>query len=61
MGDAQARVLRNLPQLSRRHLHRYVNEFSGLHNIRHWDTLEQMSSLTFLMDDKPLRYKDLIA
>lgn len=48
-------------KMRRRHLKRYVSEFTGRHNIRHWDTLEQMSWLAFLMDGKRLRCKDLIA
>ena len=47
--------------MSRKHLHRYVNEFAGRHNIRNWDSLDQMSFLAFMMDGKRLRYKDLIA
>ena len=48
-------------KLSRKHLHRYVNEFAGRHNIRNWDTLDQKSFLAFMMDGKRLRYRDLIA
>ena len=48
-------------ELSVKHLHRYVDEFAGRHNLRSGDTLEQMSWLAFLMDGKRLRYKDLIA
>ena len=44
-----------------KHLRRYVNEFAVHHNIRDWDTLDQMSWLAFLTDGKRLRYKDLIA
>ena len=29
--------------MSFKHLHRYVNEFAGRHNIRDKDTLEQIS------------------
>ena len=47
--------------MSRKHLHRNVNEFAGRHNIRNWDTLDQMSFLAFMMDGKRLRHKDLIA
>ena len=48
-------------RLSPRHLHRYVDEFVGRHNMRDWDTLEQMGALVRLMDGHRLRYKDLIA
>lgn len=47
--------------MSFKHLHRYVNEFAGRHNIRDKDTLEQMSLLAAGMVGKRLRYQDLIA
>lgn len=47
--------------VSKKHLHRYVNEFVGRHNIRGLDTLEQMSAIVRGMDQKRLRYADLIA
>ena len=48
-------------KMSFKHLHRYVNEFGGRHNIRDLDTLEQMALVTAGMDQKRLRYQDLIA
>ena len=48
-------------RMSFKHLHRYVNEFAGRHNIRDLDTLEQMALVTVGMDQKRLRYQDLIA
>ena len=48
-------------KISKRHLHRYVNEFTGRHNIRELDTLEQMAEILRGMDQKRLMYKDLIA
>ena len=47
-------------RLSEKHLQRYVNEFSGRHNIRSLDTIDQMASVAKGMDGKRLRYKDLI-
>ena len=47
--------------MSFKHLHRYVEEFAGRHNIRDKDTLEQMSLLAAGMVGKRLRYKDLVA
>ena len=47
--------------MSDKHLHRYLNEFTGRHNHRDLDTIEQMSTLVRGMDQKQLRYKDLIA
>ncbi len=47
--------------VSVKHLHRYINEFSGRHNIRGLDTLDQMSAIVRGMDQKRLRYADLIA
>ncbi len=48
-------------KMSLKHLHRYVNEFAGRHNVREYDTLAQMSLLAFGMDGKRLRYQDLTA
>ena len=45
--------------MSFKHLHRYVNEFAGRHNIRDKDTLEQMSLLAGGLVGKRLRYRDL--
>ncbi len=48
-------------RMSAKHLDRYVNEFSGRHNIRGLDTMEQMSIIARGLDRKRLRYKDLVA
>ena len=48
-------------KISKKHLHRYVNEFAGRHNIRGLDTLDQMAAIVRGMDQKRLRYADLIA
>ena len=43
------------------HLDRYVSEFTGRHNARTTDTLDQMVAIVRGMDGKRLRYADLIA
>ena len=48
-------------QMSAKHLNRYVNEFSGRHNVRPLDTIEQMQQVFTGMEGKRLRYKDLVA
>ncbi len=46
-------------QLSNKHLHRYVNEFSGRHNDRPADTIEQMGAIVEGMVGKSITYKQL--
>ena len=48
-------------QMSRKHLGRYVAEFTGRHNDRPADTVEQVRHLAQGMAGKRLRYRDLIA
>lgn len=48
-------------KISQKHLDRYVTEFSGRHNERPSDTIDQMSGLVGGMVGKRLRYDDLIA
>ena len=47
-------------RMSEKHLQRYVNEFSGRHNMRSLDTIDQMVSVAKGMDGKRLRYRDLV-
>ena len=46
--------------ISPKHLHRYVDEFSGRHNVRPLDTIDQMELVARRAAGKQLRYKDLI-
>ena len=46
-------------QMSPQHLHRYVNEFSGRHNVRPLDTEDQMTAMARGMVGKRLRYDEL--
>ncbi|MCY3956462.1 MAG: IS1595 family transposase [Nitrospira sp.] len=48
-------------KMSVKHLHRYVNEFAGRHNIREEDTIAQMSLIAQGLVGKQLPYRDLIA
>ena len=48
-------------KLSAKHLHRYVSEFAGRHNIRSMGTLDQMRFVVLSMDGAQLRYKDLVS
>ena len=47
--------------MSVKHLDRYMSEFSGRHNHREADTVDQMRHIAEGMVGKRLRYKDLIA
>ena len=47
--------------MSPKHLDRYVNEFSGRHNVRESDTVDQMAGVIAGMAGKRLCYSDLIA
>ena len=48
-------------RISPKHLHRYVNEFCGRHNIRDLDTIRQMEHVVARMVGRRLKYTDLIA
>ena len=47
--------------MSEKHLGRYVGEFSGRHNDRRRDTIDQMARIAQDMVGKRLTYRDLIA
>ena len=48
-------------KMSPKHLDRYGTEFSGRHNERDRDTIDQMSRMVERMVGKRLRYRELIA
>ena len=48
-------------KMSIKHLSRYVNEFSGRHNVRPFDTIDQMAMVARSLAGKRLSYADLIA
>ena len=47
--------------LSPKHTQRYVDEFTGRHNIRPLDTIDQMIAVVQGMDGKRFKYVDLTA
>ena len=47
-------------KFSVKHLDKYVLEFSGRHNIRELDTIDQMESVARNVAGKRLEYKDLV-
>ena len=46
--------------LSPKHLDSYVQEFAGRYDLREQDTIDMMRAVVLGMDDKRLRYEDLI-
>ncbi|MDE0265805.1 MAG: IS1595 family transposase [Thaumarchaeota archaeon] len=46
--------------MSEDHLHRYVNEFAGRHNVRDMDTIDMMGTMAGNMAGSRLTYKSLI-
>ena len=48
-------------KMSQKHLGRYIDEFSGRHNLRPLDTKDQMREIVQGMDCERLRYRDLVA
>ena len=46
-------------QLSEKHLDRYIDEFSGRHNVRPVDTINQIESVMAGMNGKRLTYQEL--
>ena len=47
-------------RMSIKHLHRYVLEFEGKHNVREKDTIDQMKNIVKNMDGKRLKYAELV-
>lgn len=48
-------------QMSRKHLGRYVSEFSGRHNVRDADTVDQMAGMARVIVGKRLTYRGLVS
>ena len=48
-------------KISKKHLHRYISEFEGRHNLRELDTIDQMKLLVEKMIDKNLKYDELVS
>ena len=46
--------------ISEDHLHRYINEFAGRHNVRELDTIDMMGSVAESMTGHRLTYQALI-
>ena len=47
--------------ISPKRLHRHVDEFSGRHNVRPLDTIDQMAAIVRRAAGKRLPYQELIA
>ena len=46
-------------KLSYKHLQRYIDEFVGRHNLRHWNTIAQMEGIVAAMAGRRLMYREL--
>ena len=46
-------------RMSYKHLQRYVNEFCGRHNVRDFDTIDQMAAVVVGLVGKRLQYREL--
>lgn len=58
--DAQARYHGTYHRMSFKHLQRYVSEFAARHNIRDFDTVDQMAHVAAAMVGQRLMYRDLV-
>ena len=47
-------------KMSAKHVHRYLAEFCGRHNIRDEDTIDQMRDWVAALIGKRLKYRDLV-
>ncbi len=47
-------------KISFKHLHSYLNEFAGRHNIRRFDTLGQIVDLERSFEGKRMIYKQFV-
>jgi hypothetical protein len=48
-------------RMSPKHLHRYINEFAGRHNIRDRDTINQMEDWVAALVGMRLLYRELVS
>ena len=48
-------------KMSPKHMNRDLDEYTGRHNVREYDTEDQMAGLVAAMEGKRLTYKDLVA
>ena len=48
-------------KMSKKHLYRYINEFVVRHNVREMDTIDQMKFIVTGLDNKRLKYEDLVS
>ncbi len=47
-------------KLSPKHLHQYVQEFAGRHNVRNRDTIDQMEAVVAGLIGRRLLYRHLV-
>ena len=48
-------------KMSKKHLYRYINEFVVRHNVREMDTIDKMKFIVTGLDNKRLKYEELVS
>ena len=61
LSGSLIKILGTYHHISEDHLHRYINEFAGRHNVREMDTLDLMGTVAENMSGQRLKYFELFS